>query len=49
MPKQVHGKPLTDKEHRQWKDIMATTGKPAIAMAAVLKSMKKRKGPPKKV
>lgn len=43
MPKKIHGKKLTPKQHRQWKHIYDATGSGAQATAAVKKSMRKKK------
>jgi len=40
MPKKLHGKTLSAKEHRQWKHVRAKTGSHAAATAAVVKSRK---------
>ena len=45
MPKKLHGKKLSKKEHRQWKHVMESTGSGGQATAAVKKS---RKGGKKK-
>ena len=36
MPRKLHGKELTAKEHRQWKHVKAKTGSGAQATGAVL-------------
>jgi len=41
MPKKLHGKKLTPREHRQWKHVDGD--RPAQATAAVLKSRKSHK------
>lgn len=38
MPRKLHGKKLTGKEHRQWKHVMRKTGSGAQATQAVKKS-----------
>ena len=42
MPKQIGGKKLTAKQHRQWKKVHRKTGSGAAATAAVKKSRKKK-------
>ena len=42
MPLKLRGKTLTPKEHRQWKHVQAKTGSAKAAMAAVLKSRRKK-------
>ena len=42
MPKKLNGKPLSDKEHRQWKHVFEQTGSGGKATAAVKKSRRKK-------
>lgn len=44
MPKRLGGKRLSEKEHRQWKEVHKSTGSGGAATAAVKKSRRKRKG-----
>ena len=43
MPKKLHGKRLTAKEHRQWKKVFKKTGKGGIATSAVKKSRARKR------
>jgi hypothetical protein len=43
MPKKLHGKRLSAKEHRQWKHVHEKTGSGAQATGAVKKSRRKRR------
>ncbi len=42
MPKKIHGKKLTAKEHRQWKHVYERTHDGAQATAVVMRTMAKR-------
>ena len=42
MPKSIHGKKLTAKEHRQWRSIYEKTHSGAQATGTVKKTMAKR-------
>jgi len=48
MPRKLHGKRLSEKEHRQWKHVYDDTGSGAQATGAVLNSRKGKKGKKKK-
>lgn len=43
MPKKLHGKKLSAKEHRQWKHVHESTGSGGAATAAVKKSRKRKR------
>ncbi len=43
MPKKLHGKKLTKKEHRQWKKVHEKTDSGAQATAAVKRTRASRK------
>ena len=44
MPAKIDGKPLTNKEHRQWKHVRQKTGSAAKATNAVKRSRRRTKG-----
>jgi len=43
MPQKLHGKTLTEKEHRQWKHVFDATHDGAQVTAAVQKSRRTKK------